>query len=57
MNKVPVVFVKVAHQGGVEEEVEGQGEKCFVCCFLNFFKTFLIFCGPLFTEGNEAEFL
>lgn len=57
MNKVPIVFVKVAHQGGVEEEVEGQGEKCFVCCFLNFFKTFLIFCGPLFTEGNEAEFL
>lgn len=57
MNKVPVVFVKVAHQGGVEEEVEGQGEKCFVCCFLNFFETFSVFCGLLFTEGNEAEFL
>ena len=36
MNKVAVVFVKVAHQGGVEEEVEGQGEKCFDCCLLNF---------------------
>lgn len=42
MNKVAVVFVKVAHQGGVEEEVEGLGEKCFVCCFLIFFLSFLI---------------
>ena len=33
MNKESVVFFKVACQGGVEEEVEGQGEKCFVCFF------------------------
>ena len=43
MIKVAVVFVKVDHQEGVEEEVGGQGEKCFVSCVSQFFLTFLFF--------------
>jgi len=52
MIKVAVVFVKVDHQEGVEEEVGGQGEKCFVSCVSQFFllSYFLLFCGLLFTE-------
>lgn len=36
ISKVAIVFVKVAHRGGEEEEVEGQGENVLFAFFLIF---------------------